>query len=384
MRVVVDLSPTVQRHAGVGRYAGELVRALLTLEDGVRVGLFYTDRLGRKPEPPLDALPSSALRWSNKSWRLSALLSLYSRIPMDSIVGEGDIFHATDHVLPHLMGMRSVFTLHDLSFIACPETHLLWNRWFLRLAVPLFVQRSEVVICVSEHTRAEALRHYRLDESRIRVIPEGVDNRFRPVEDPKLRLTARAKYGLPERFILFVGTIEPRKNLVTLLEAYRQLRSEGRPEKLVVVGRKGWLHGATFSRMRELGLEGEVVFPGYVADEDLPSLYSAASAFVFPSLYEGFGLPPLEAMACGTPVVCSNTSSLPEVCGDGAILVPPKDVSSLTVALRRVLDDAEVRCQLRARGLRQTARFTWVDVARRTLGVYEEVTSKSRAESTRL
>lgn len=384
MRVVIDLTPTVQRHAGVGRYAGELACALLAADSDVEVTPFYTDRLGRKPAPPLDALPASALRWSNKPWRLSAFLSACGRVPMDSLVGQGDIFHATDHVLPHLARARSVFTLHDLSFITRPETHLGSNRWFLRLAVPMFLRRSNAVICVSEHTRADAIRHYRLDESKIHVIPEGVNSRFQPMEDPSVRLAVRAKYGLPEEFILFVGTIEPRKNLVALLGAYRELRAEGRPEKLVVVGRKGWLHGPTFSRLRELGLEGEVLFLGYVADDDLPAIYSAASVFVFPSLYEGFGLPPLEAMACGTPVVCSNASSLPEVCGDAAILVPPTDVLAMTAALRRVLDDPELRLQLRSRGLRQAARFSWEEVAARTISVYREVIGESRAVSTRL
>lgn len=382
MRVRLDLTPTVQRHAGVGRYAEELARALLRLESEVDVCLFYTDRLGRHPADPLCTLPGKSVRWDNKPWRLSALLSQYTWVPMDSLVGDADIFHATDHLLPRLRSMRSVFTLHDLSFLTCPETHLPANRWFLRIAVPVFVRRADAVICISEHTRRDAVQHYGLDETKVFVVPEGVDDRFRPVSDEQVA-AIRARYSLPEDYILFVGTIEPRKNLIALLEAFRALRSEGREERLVIVGRKGWLHGATFARVRELGLEGEVQFPGYVADEDLPALYRAASVFAFPSLYEGFGLPPLEAMSCGTPVVCSDSSSLPEVCGDAAILVAPRDIRGLTGALRRVLDDTALQRDLRERGVRQAAKFSWRHAATSTVSIYRTIIERATATATR-
>jgi glycosyltransferase involved in cell wall biosynthesis len=373
MRIVLDLTPTVQHHAGLGRYAEELARALVALKSGDEVRLFYTDPRGRTPAPPLDTLPRQAMRCPNKPWRLSVLLSSYTHIPMDPILGGGDIFHATDHLLPSLHRTRSVFTLHDLAFLTYPETHLPLNRWFLRLMMPRFLRRASSVICVSHHTKEEAVCFYGLDESKVQVIHEGVNPRFQPVQNPETLAAVRSRYGLPERFILFVSTIEPRKNLVTLWEAYRLLRSEGRPERLVVVGRQGWLYQATLLRLRELGLEGQVLFLGYVADEDLPALYSLATCFAFPSLYEGFGLPPLEAMASGCPVVCSNAASLPEICGEAALLVPPTDVAALTSALRRVLDDQALRGHLRDLGLRQAARFTWQGAAQRTLEVYRAV-----------
>jgi glycosyltransferase involved in cell wall biosynthesis len=381
--VRVDVTASVQRRAGVGRYAEELIRALVSLNGDDDVRLFYTDQQGRSPSPPLDALSCKTLRWSNRRWRLSAVLSLYSHIAMDSVVGEADLFHATDHLLPRLSGMGSVFTLHDLSFLTCPETHLAENRWFLRLMMPAFLRRADAVICISERTRKDALRYYGLDEAKIHVIGEGVDARFKPVMDEERLNDVRARYGLPERFILFVGTLEPRKNLVTLLEALRALRGEGRDEKLVVVGRKGWLHEGIFARIRDLGLEGDVVFPGYLADEDLPALYGAATVFAFPSLYEGFDLPPLEAMACGTPVVCSSAASLPEVCGDAALLVAPTDVTALTAALRRALDDSALREDLRARGLRQASRFDWREAAEKTRAVYASVVDAQRSPTRR-
>lgn len=382
MLVRVDISPSVQQRAGVGRYVEELVRNLVDISDGVDVRLFYADSTGRSPVSPLDCLPQTTLRWDNKPWRLSALLSQYARVPMDSLVGDADIFHATDHLLPRLNGMRSVFTLHDLSFLTCPETHLPSNRWFLRVAVPVFLRRADAVICISDHTKRDAVRYYGLDDPKVFVVPEGVDERFGPVSDEQTA-AVRARYSLPESFILFVGTIEPRKNLVTLLDAFHALRSEGRPERLVIVGRKGWLHEATFARVRELGLESEVLFLGYVADEDLPALFGAASVFAFPSLYEGFGLPPLEAMSCGTPVVCSDSSSLPEVCGDSAILVPPRDARALANALRRVLEDPALRGDLRERGIKQAAKFTWRQAAASTAEVYRTVVESADAAATR-
>ncbi|MBI2953258.1 MAG: glycosyltransferase family 4 protein [Chloroflexi bacterium] len=373
MKIVLDVTPAVQQHAGVGRYAEQLAKALAAGQSGDEVGLFYVDSQGRAPRAPLGALPSRALSWGNKRWRLSALLSIYSGVAVDSMFGDADVFHATDHLLPRLQHVRSVFTLHDTAYIEHPETHLPLNRWFLRLMMPHFLRRADAVICVSQFTKKEAVRRYGLGEAKTYVISEGVDQRFRPVQEPARLAATRARYSLPERFILFVSTIEPRKNLPTLLQAYRALRAEGRAEKLVVVGRKGWLYQDTFSRLRQLGLEGEVVFPGYVADEDLPVFYALASCFCFPSLYEGFGLAPLEAMATGCPVVCSNAASLPEVCGDAAVLVPPKDLTALVAALRRVLDDPALREVLGARGLQQAGRFKWEDAAQKTLDVYRAV-----------
>lgn len=378
MRVCLDLSPAVQDHAGLGRYSEELARALLELHDGCEVRIFYTDSRGRKPAPPLDALPHKSMRWPNKPWRMSALVCSYTHFPMDSLAGDADVFHATDHLLPHLRRIPSVFTLHDLIPLERPAAHLPLNRWYLQLMLPRFLRRADAIICVSQHTKNDAVRFFQGIESKIHVIPEGVNSSFRPVQDPEALAEVRARYDLPERFILFVGTIEPRKNLETLWEAYRALRSEGRTEKLVVVGRKGWLYQPTLARLRDLGLEDEVLFSGYVSNSDLPAIYALAKCFVFPSLYEGFGLPPLEAMACGCPVVCSNSSSLPEVCGDAAILIPPTDASALTSALRRLLEDAALRDDLRTRGLQQAARFTWEEAARKTLEVYRSVVGHRR------
>lgn len=370
MRVCVDLSPAVHRRAGIGRYARDLATALLAEGVGDLVA-FYNDASGRlTPEPPLDVLPRLTLRRATKPWRLTVALADALRRPQDALLPGVDLFHATDHLLPFLKGPRTVATLHDLAFLVDPTVHTRTNRWFLAAMVPRFLKRADAVIAVSECTARDARRLLGLDPARIAVVPSGVDARFRPPTGTEVAET-RARLGLPDRYLLYVGTVEPRKNLPTLLRAYAALRRRGDSPRLVVAGRLGWLTDGFFKSLRELDLESDVIRLGYVADADLPALYGGAEAFAFPSRYEGFGFPVLEAMACGTPVVCSSASSLPEVAGDAALLHDPNDAAALADALARLVSDRELRAELRARGLTQAARFTWSRAARETRAVYE-------------
>jgi len=377
MRICLDLSPVVQRKAGLGTYAQRLAEHLLAVDRENVYSAFHYGRTVQEPlRPPLDALPRRVVPWNARPWRLGVAARHVLGLHMDSTFPDVDIFHATEHLLPPLRGVRTVFTFHDAIYALFPQYHLPMNRLFLGSMMPRFLRRADAIVTVSECSKRDAVRLYGIDPARIRVIYEGVDARFRPVTDPARLAQVRARYALPESYILYVGTIEPRKNLVALLEAFSAIynrQSAIGNRQLVIGGKKGWLYESFFSRLRELGLEGEMILPGYIADEDLPAMYSAASVFVFPSLYEGFGLPPLEAMACGTPVVCSNASSLPEVCGEAALLVEPMDVQGLAQAMERVLSDEPLRATLRARGLAQAAKFSWERAARETLAVYREV-----------
>ena len=400
--ILIDVSPAVHRKAGLGRYAEDLVAALTAdPARGQDYGVFYHDANRAEPSPLIQSLPTVATAQSHYRWRLRALLAHLANLSQDRLLkDEGRrmkdenadpassfflhpssfrVFHATEHLLPRFKRVKTVFTLHDLIFKFFPQHHLPRNWMYLQLAIPLFLRRADAVICVSECTRRDAQRIYHVPDHKLRVIYEGVDARFRRVTDPAECRRVQDKLRLPDRFVLALGTVEPRKNLATLFEAYRRYldaRSEGGldsvdPPAIVVAGRQGWLEADSFRAVHEHRLTGLVQFLGYVDDEDLPALYSLAALFAMPSVYEGFGLPPLEAMACGTPVVCSNASSLPEVTGDAALLAPPRDVGEWATALRRALTDGSLRADLAARGPRQAARFSWAAAAEQTRAVYD-------------
>jgi len=373
MTICLDLSAAAHERAGLGRYAANLAQSMLTLEPGLTAFIndFRESRLG----PPLNSLPTHTADLPRKLWRLRAAASYFGGPPMDSAFEGVTLFHATEHLLPKLTRARSVFTLHDTAYLLFPKYHLLQNRVYLTLMMPRFLARADAVIAVSENTRRDALRFYRLDPAKVHVIPEGVEPRFQPETDLQRRVEIKKRYNLPDRFILCVSTIEPRKNLPLLLEAYAALRPRCPEVGLVMAGGKGWLYESFFERLRSLGLENQVTLTDYVPEADLPGLINCAEVFAYPSKFEGFGLPPLEAMACGVPVVCSNASSLPEVVGDAGILLPPDDVRGWTEALTRLLTDPTLYADLRARGLDRAGQFSWETAARRTLEVYKTVRS---------
>jgi glycosyltransferase involved in cell wall biosynthesis len=288
--------------------------------------------------------------------------------------GPADIFHATDFLLPSLRKMPSVFTLHDVSFLEYPETHLASNRWFLRLMVPIFVRQASAVIAVSKHTASDIVRRYAVPESKMYTIPLGVDPRFHPIDDAASLATTQQKYNLPSRFILSVGTIEPRKNHLALLHAYEKLRATtGEEIGLVIVGRRGWKAQGFLSALARSPVRDSVILAGQVADEDLPAIYNLAECFAYPSWYEGFGLPPLEAMACGVPVICANNSSLPEVVGDAGLLVDSSDDEGLARAMLQVTSQEDLRSTMAAQGKARAKSFSWQTTAERTHEVYQEV-----------
>jgi glycosyltransferase involved in cell wall biosynthesis len=374
--ITIDVSPAVHKRAGLGRYAGELVHALAPKMDeaGLALRLFYTEAQNAHPTGILAQLPASTTNLGYKPWRLSALASQYLRIPRDGVYGDPTLVHATDNLLPYVRA-KTVFTLHDLIFEIFPEHHKVYNHLFLKLMMRRFLQAADQIICVSEHTKRDAERLYGIDPAKMTVIYEGADPKYRPATpaDSAHHIQVRQKYELPEQYILHVGTIEPRKNLGRLLEAFGVLKKEFPALKVILVGKKGWLYEPFFEQLEASGLKDEVIFPGFVAEEDLPAFYQMATIFCFPSVYEGFGLPPLEALSSGCTVVCSNASSLPEVVGDAGLLVTPTDTPGITEALRRVLSDEDLCRDLRQRGPIQAQKFSWERAAEQTLALYKKV-----------
>lgn len=372
MRIGIDYTPAVRQGAGIGRYTRGLIGALATLDRENSYRLFVAARGVEGNEVP--QAPNWHTRRLPLTDRETSLLwqRLRLPIPIELFLGGMDLFHSPDFVLPPVLHARTVLTVHDLSFLRVPQYAHPVLRAYLERVVPRSVRRADLILADSENTRRDVVELLGVCEGRVRVIYPGVEARFRPVADEAALQAVRARYGLGAPFILGLGTLEPRKNWVGLIEAYaRLLDRQQAAHDLVIVGGKGWLYEPIFQRVGELGLGERVRFVGRAADEDLPALYSLAACLAYPSFYEGFGIPVIEAMACGTPVVTTSVSSLPEAGGEAALYVPPGDTDALAEALARAIGDEPLRAQMRAAGLQQASRFTWQAAAAQLLEAYQ-------------
>ena len=371
MIAAVDVSPAVNGKAGLGRYAASLTAALAQERPG-QVRLFANLTAQARIPPELGSLPLRTVRAGYKAWRMAVWLGQLAGVGFNRLIGECAVFHATEHLLVPVRGVPTVLTVHDLIYRLFPAHHKRLNFWYLNAAMPLYVRRADAVIAVSESTKRDLVRLYGLPPDKITVIYEAASPVFRP-QPPERIEAVRARYGLPERYLLSVGTIEPRKNLSRLVEVLADLRLDAPDLRLVVAGARGWLFKGFFEAIERHGQEQAVILPGYIADDDLPALYAGAEVVVQPSLYEGFGLPVLEAMACGAPVACSRSSSLGEIAGQAALTFDPLNVEEMTSTIRRLLGDADLREVLRQRGMAHAAGFSWERAARETWAVYDQL-----------
>ncbi|MBN1979729.1 MAG: glycosyltransferase family 4 protein [Anaerolineae bacterium] len=350
------------RSAGVHQYIYQLLCHLGQADDRLR----YTILLGEGEIPPDASL--TQLRS-----RLPTSRAL-GRIPWEQLVQpwvlhriEADLVHEPVFIAPLLSACPTIITIHDLSFIRLPHLFQPAKRLYLTAMTRLSARRARRLIAVSAHTAAESVKLLGVPMERIDVIYHGVDPAFRPLPASEVE-AFRRRQGLPERFVLCVGTLEPRKNHTRLVEAFARIYNG--KTKLVLVGGKGWLYDELFARVKALELSDAVIFPGYAPNEELPLWYNAATAFVYPSLYEGFGMPVLEAQACGTPVLTSIAPPLPETAGDAALLADPYDIEALAASLDQMLGDGALRSELCERGLAHARRFTWARMARETVRAY--------------
>jgi glycosyltransferase involved in cell wall biosynthesis len=371
MPTYIDISSAVHAKAGIGRYAASLARALVARQPG-RFVLFYNRVPSRRPPVALESVPARTVWAGYKPWRMAVWMGQIARVGFNRLVPGAELFHATEHLLPPLHGVPTVLTVHDMIFRLFPEHQKRLNYWYLNATMPLYCRRANAIITVSESSKRDIVAHYGLNPDKITVIYEAAAPEFAPVP-PAVADGVRQRYRLPDRYLIHVGTIEPRKNLTRLVEALQRLRDEGLTVPLVLVGGKGWLYHDFFQRLEELDVRPTVFFTGYVPSADLPALYGAAVAAVVPSVYEGFGLPILESMACGTPVICSELSSLPELGGEAACYFNPYDVEAMAEAIRTVWAEAELRQEMCRRGWEQAAKFSWERAAEETLAVYESV-----------
>jgi glycosyltransferase involved in cell wall biosynthesis len=403
MKIGIDYTSAATQGAGIGRYTRELMRALLALPSHNRYSFFYASRnrvdtsIFQPPTSNVHRLPLHD-KWLMRLWH-----RLRIPLPVEAIVGKVDLFHSPDFTLPPtLPGVPTLLTVHDLSFIRDPESAWPSLRAFLNKTVPRSVKRATHVLADSQATKDDLIELFGTPAGKITVLYSGVETRFAPVRDRAEIDCVCAKYQLPRPFILSVGTLQPRKNYARLIEAFGKIiqhpeRNEGESKDadratsphsstaplqgsaqnasqdfhLVITGGKGWMFETIFEQVKRSGLEGRVHFPGFVDDADLPALYSAADLFAYVSLYEGFGLPLLEAMACGTPVVASNVSSLPEVVGEVGLQVDPRDGDAITRALREMIERPELRKRSIEMGLERAKSFTWDKAARELLAIYD-------------
>ncbi len=371
--IAIDYTPAIRQQAGIGRIVRGQIEALVGLNPGYDLRLFVAGRItaaDRRTAPlPLQATPIGERN----------LVRIWHRLdfPLPRVEwftgGPLDLFHATDFVLAPTRARRKVLTVHDLAFIHYPNAATPSLHHYLNVVVPRSVRRADSIIADSHHTAQDLTEQWQVAPERISVVHGAGDHdHFQPVTDPARLCAVRERYAVGERpFILALSRLEPRKNFVRLIEAFAQARLEARlPHRLVISGGKGWLYDEIFRRVVELKLQDDVHFTGFVADADLPALYSAAAFFVYPSLYEGFGLPIVEALACGTPVLAADNSCLPEAGGAGALYVKAEDVGSIAAGIVRLATDAALCAQLRRAGLVHAANFTWERSARQLLDAY--------------
>lgn len=367
------------RSAGISWYIINLLKNLTTASpDEWRYTIFLRDRAFQAQAKAL------ALRFSRLPTQRPIIRIFWEQMiqPLALRRANIDLLHALAFVAPIAAPVPFVVTIYDLSFLRYPDAFRPFNRWYLTHFTRRSVKRAKAVITISESTRQDVINFLDISPGRVHTIYCGVDENYRPL--PPAEVAAfRAAKGLPETFLLFLGTLEPRKNVDGLIRAYAQWRQKTpKAPPLVIAGGKGWYYQQIFELVARLNLTASIRFPGYVPQEELPLWYNAATLFVYPSHFEGFGLPVLEAMACGTPVITSAAASLPEVAGrDGTSrLIEPGDDAVLAEAMAAVMEDADLRRMMSERGVDRAATFRWEKTARETVGIYQQALHSPEAE----
>jgi glycosyltransferase involved in cell wall biosynthesis/SAM-dependent methyltransferase len=374
MKIAIDVSLVCGESAGVGSYVRGLLEGLRSLDlDNEYILFSYLD-LPQSAELTIPQAPNFALRRMHHSGEHWERIWSGAALPPKELLEPVDLLHSPFFNAPKEHHGALVVTIHDIAFLRYPQFHTEANRLHCLNGTLQTARYADRIIAVSHHTKKELMDYFAISADRIRVIHEAPRKVYYPERDVECIRKTLARLGIYQDFILVVGSYEPRKNLQNLLEAYAMhvQRYAGR-ELLVVAGGAGWLNEGLASCVADLGVGERVRFVGYLQESDLRVLYSAARLFVYPSFYEGFGLPPLEAMACGAPVITSNTSSLPEVVGDAAILIDPHNAEEICQAMRLVLSNGDLRAKLRQQSLQRAKRFSWERVAKETLAVYEEI-----------
>ena len=378
-RIAFDASPlTGDLISGVGWCEANLTEALTRLHPELQYRFEYFTL--RSPEEKVRRMQpfvreNTPLHPARFSPLLYRMLTNFVPVPYRLFQGNwADLTHFFNYIVPPGVHGKTVVTVHDMVLHAYPETMRTRTRMLLKTGLKRSMKRADRIVTDSDFSRREIAKYYPEFAEKVRVVPCGVDTkRFAPPSDTEIA-RVKAAHHLPERYFLYLGTLEPRKNLVRLVHAYAGLRKK-HPDapKLVLAGGKGWQYGQIFDAVRQNHLTKHVIFPSYIPSADMAGLYAGALAFVFPSLYEGFGMPPLEAMACGCPVLTSDAASLPEAAGNAALYCHAKSTASVTKGMERLLTDADLRQELRRRGFVRAKQMSWEHAAELLLNVYKEL-----------
>ncbi|AKM82182.1 TPA: glycosyltransferase family 1 protein [Candidatus Berkelbacteria bacterium] len=354
MRIAIDTQTILGQKSGFGFYVKNLVENLNKIDPENEYILIA-------PDTDKDFSTPQRFIWDQ------------FRFPKRARKAKVDILHQPCFSAPILYRGKIIVTIHDIISIKFPENLPLASRLFYSKWMPFSYRKADMIIVDSEHTKKDIVEYLNIAPEKIRVMYWAVSHDFRPIFDLQQVEDVKKKYNTGEKYFIHVGTLEPRKNLPFLVRVYASAVKEGIKENLVIVGKKGWYYDDLFSLVGKLELSSKVIFTGYAEDKDIPALYSGATALTFPSLYEGFGFPPLEAMACGTPVISSNTSSLPEVVGEAGMLLPPHGSKGWTDAMVKLSSDVNLCKELSEKGLEQASKFSWEETAKKTVEVYKEV-----------
>ncbi len=373
--IYLDIATAVHSRAGLGRYAEKLALEVSTKRPG-EIALFHNLAPDGRVPDSLKHLPRHHIKAGFKPWRMAVWLAHVGRLPFNRLVPDVKLFHSTEHLLMPLWNVPTVITVHDLIYKLFPEYHKSLNYWYLNTAMPLYCRRATAIITISESSKRDIMREYQVPEEKIHVIYEAAAPHFTPPTAEQIT-AVRHKHQLPDQYLIHLGTIEPRKNLDRLLTAVLRLRQTRFPQlKLVLAGAKGWLVDDFFARIEQEQLQNAIQILGWVEDEDLPAVIAGASLAVQPSIYEGFGLPLLEHMACGQVVAASHTSSLPELGGEAAVYFDPLDTDEMAAVIGRLLNNPAEKATRRDLSIAQASKFSWEKTASETLAVYDKLLNR--------
>lgn len=375
MRIGIELQPCLNNKSGIGVYTYELTKRLQNFNDIELEGNIFNFLNKTDIRNDIEGLNFRKNICSFLSYRFYKIIWRYLPIKYNFLFRKKvEIYQFFNFIIPPNVPGKTITAIHDLTYILCPDSMKTKRRKRLENDMKKTVNRADYIITVSECSKRDIIKYLKVDENKIQVIYNGVDEVYKKILNHEMIDATKKKYNIDGKYLLYLGTLEPRKNIETIIKAYNLFnKCNNENIKLVLAGKKGWLYDDIFKLIKEFRIEDKVIFTDYVDDDDKPALYQGAEIFLFPSLYEGFGIPVVEAMASRTPVITSNSSSLPEVAGDAAIITDPMDYEEISRSIERILDDSKLRENMINEGIKQADKFNWDESAEKLKKLYYDL-----------